>query len=231
MAQLIFKPRPKMHSWTAPEPRAPRRNWFYFWAIGAWLLTVAIAYRWFSDVADDEPTASSDGAESNGRDANGRDANGRDGTMNEPTRDARERDVISAPKPASAAAAATLPEQGTATQVGTRPARAGNASVTAACEDFIKESNGAMDGRLPTHLERSPVDAFIGENAWTKPCRTRRRHTAQLCVAIQDGEVKGLSAVISPPDLSVENCLREQAAKLVLQPEGSVRVIRTSVIL
>jgi hypothetical protein len=173
------------------------------------MLTLGVAYWWFSD----------DGAE-----------RASESGVAELADSPATAVPVTPPSVATAAAAAAVqsPESKPATVT---PARTGPNSVGLPCEDFLKDTSGQVEGRLPTHLERSAVDTFIGENAWAKPCRGRRRHTAELCVATQDGQVKGLSVTIAPPDLTLETCLREQAAKLTLQPEAAVRVIRTSLVL
>jgi hypothetical protein len=110
------------------------------------------------------------------------------------------------------------------------PTKSANGEIRA-CEEFLQQAKEMSDVRLPAHLGRSAIDTFIGENDWARPCRSSHRRIVDLCVAIRDGAVQGLTARTSPPNLTLENCLREQAKKLSLQPEANVRVIRTKIVL
>jgi hypothetical protein len=202
MALITYKPRPKMHSWAPPSPPKPRRSRFYLCAVLGWLAATGVGYRWLSN--DSEPNA--DDAQSAELPAP---------VSRQPPTTAERR---------SAGAVAVDP----ASNVDVQPAAPKANAEILACEEFLKEASEPSDNRLPAYLGRSALDTFIGENDWAKPCRTKHRRTAHLCIAIRDGAVRGLTVRTSPPNLTLENCLREQAAKLVLQPEATLRVIRTT---
>jgi hypothetical protein len=207
MAPLTYKPQPKMHSWTPPSPPKPKRSKFFLWAVLGWLLATAGGYYWPWGERDraEEPTAEMRSLEP---------------TRLSPRVPVQERPLESRPSspqrpPSSNVEPTTHPSKGEV-----RP-----------CEEFIQQATEATDNRLPMHLGRSAIDVFIGENDWAKPCRSGHRRTVALCVAIRDGAVVGLTARTSPPNLTLENCLREQAAMLSLQQESTVRVVRTTLAL
>lgn len=209
MAPLTYKPRPKMHSWTPPLPPKPRRSRFYFWAVLGWLGATAVSYRWLSSDASDPDTALAE--------ADVPAPSLTSSTPAEPQRTAVPATTGAAPDaPARSEDAPTM--------------KPFNGEIRA-CEEFLQQAKEMSDVRLPAYLGRSAIDTFIGENDWARPCRTNHRRIVDLCVAIRDGAVQGLTARTSPPNLTLENCLREQARKLSLQPEASVRVIRTKIAL
>jgi hypothetical protein len=215
MAPLVYRPRPKLHSWTVPEPPKPRRSRFYLWAVAAWLGATALGYHWLSTSAGrGEPETSREEAIDL--------ATARDPTPDSTANLATTSQTSSLSSGRSLEPAPSGKRDGGTDQSGT--------SILP-CEQFLEQTGDPVDSRLPAHLGRSALDVFIGENAWARPCRTRHRIKAELCIAIRDGSVRGLSVRTSPPNLTLETCLREQAAKLVLQPESNVRVIRTTVFL
>ncbi len=207
MAPLTYKPRPKMHSWTPPSPPKPKRSKFFLWAVLGWLFATAGGYYWLW---------------------------GERGKAEKPTSETRSLDSLLLPARAPVQAPLLEPRpsvpQGAPSSGEERALPKSNAELRP-CEEFIQQATEATDSRLPMHLGRSAIDVFIGENDWARPCRAGHRRTVALCVAIRDGAVVGLTARTSPPNLTLENCLREQAAKLSLQPETAVRVVRTTLAL
>jgi len=213
MAPLTFKSRPKMHSWSPPLPPKPKRSRFYVWAVLGWFGATAVSYLWLSGNRDEANSAVTP-------------PNPVDGALVPPALEVSMQRVdarvaVPTPQPPSAMQRASESE---------RPSPTNDGEVRA-CEEFIEQANQAPDNRLPTYLGRSAIDQFIGENDWARPCRAAKRRPLALCVAIRDGAVVGLTARSSPPNLTLENCLREQAKKLALQPESAVRVIRSTLYL
>lgn len=205
MAQLIYKPRPKIPSWSPPVAPKPKRNYFYWWAVTAWLLVVGIGYHFLPiDWGERSVTRDSESAPSPA------------------PASIPEQTSVSGIR-ASNDVVVREPEENTS-PVATKPA----STEILSCEEFADAKSIAPEGRLPMHLGRSALDAFIGENDWAKPCRGKHRQTVQLCVAILDGAVRGLTLKSVRPNLTLENCLREQAKKLVLAPESSLRIVNTT---
>lgn len=218
MAQLIYKPRPKMPSWSPPIEPKPKRSYFYWWAVVVWLSVIAVGYHFLpidwgrrpqdasivesappmnpGDAAT--PTERTPPASSPLQGETSAERSGSDRVAHESQSDA----------PSNGAKQASL--------------------EIVSCEEFSKEKSIAPESRLPMHLGRSALDAFIGENEWARPCRGKHHQTVQLCVAILDGAVRGLTLKSARPNLTLENCLREQAKKLVLAPDSSLRIVNTT---
>jgi hypothetical protein len=219
---LTYKPRLKMRSWAPPFPPRPKRSRFLLWAVAGWLLATGIGYRWVVDIgagASDEATSDDDEPEESAQKLRA-----------DMTDDGR---ATAEPPQAPSVAHAEPPQSGADIDdpLSATSAERTRTRVTGeilSCDEFIKQAGEPRDNRLPAHLGRSALDVFIGENDWAKPCRKRHRLTAPLCVAIQDGAVRGLSVHTSPRDLTLETCLREQAAKLVLPPDSTPQVVRTT---
>jgi hypothetical protein len=92
------------------------------------------------------------------------------------------------------------------------------------CDAFLAEARAGEAERMPAHLGRSALDQFIGSTEWTKPCRGRRRRSIEFCAAVRDGRIVGLTLRAIPKDLSLEDCVREQAQKLTLRSEPSLHI-------
>lgn len=211
MAALEYKPRPKMHSWVPPTPPKPQRSRFYLWGLLAWLLTIAAGYHWMSNESEGDTS----GAARDDLPVSSRSIEQLPRTESDVASSVRQ----SIRKPATSP---RIAPQGSA------PVTAPVASELPPCEAFLNLASESKENRLPAHLGRSPLDLFIGENVWARPCRAKHRRNVRLCVAIRDGAILGLTIGISPQNLTLETCLREQIAKLVLQPESNLRIIRTT---
>lgn len=213
MAQLVYKPRPKMRTWTPPQVPKPKRSHFYLWSVLGWFGVLAVGYYWLpidweQREAEPAPVAPDLGASV--------------GTSHAPelveqrnsadSRTPREAPALDPPDANALSSGATT--------------RASTEILP--CEAFTQGGRVTPESRLPTHLERSAVDAFIGPNDWARPCRGKHRRVVHLCVAIENGSVRGLSAKTGRADLTLETCLREQAKKLVLPPEETLRVVNTT---
>lgn len=214
-AVLVYKPRPKMGEWSPPRIPTPKRSRFLLWAVSVWLCVIAAGYHWlpidWGQRWVEEPAV-----------------------------------VPQADRPNAAAALTALNRQPDSNEGAVRKGTNGDEPLVSErsesarnrvespsteilpCEEFRKGSSALPESRLPMHLGRSAVDAFIGPNDWAKPCRGKHRQTIQLCVAISNGMVRGLSAKLARPNLTLEACLREQAKKLVLPPEDTLRIVNTT---
>lgn len=213
MAPLIYKPRPKLRSWTPSQVPKPKRSYFYRWAVLAWLLVIALGYHWLpidwtQRQVEEESTAVSRPNPVDSRLGHAAQRTDRGSTADE------------APSNGEA--------QGAQVKLAP-PSRAtpSNPEILR-CEDFTRGQSAMPESRLPTHLGRSALDAFIGPNDWAKPCRGKQRQLIHLCVAIENGSVRGLTAKTARPNLTLEACLREQAKKLVLPPEETLRIVNTT---
>jgi hypothetical protein len=216
MAILAYKPRLKMGEWTPPETPKPKRSRFFVLALFGWLSAIVAGYHWApidwrqrwvqeagagSEVDRSEAVVASTAFD---HQTGARKAVARDSTKGDEPPLVLER-----------SASARSQVEPTNTEI-------------LPCEEFKKGASAQSEGRLPMHLGRSAVDAFIGPNDWAKPCRGKHRQTIQLCVAISNGTVRGLSAKLARPNLTLEACLREQAKKLVLPPEDTLRIVNTT---
>jgi hypothetical protein len=191
-----------MHSWEAPEPRPPRRSLLLWFALVAWFGALYLGYQRLG--------------------------------RNETTADTSRAAEADAPTLAEARARPDLPPIETATGTVAAPAPvtapAASQSQTAtslpSCESFSSEAKGNDQERVPAHLGRSVLDRFLGDTEWTRPCRGRkRRSTVQFCAAIRDGELVGLTLKSSPKSVGLEECIREQARKVVVRSESVVRIV------
>lgn len=215
MAPLVYKPRPKLREWSPPRIPTPKRSRFLLWAVLGWLGVVAVGYHWlpidWGQYWVQEPDGTSQ-ADRSSAVAASTEFNRQIRTAEATTSEGSNSD-----EPLAA-------ERSTSTRSQSEPT---NTEILP-CEEFKKGASALPESRLPMHLGRSAVDVFIGANDWAKPCRGRHRQTIQLCVAISNGMVRGLSAKLSRPNLTLEACLREQAKKLVLPPEETLRIVNTT---
>ncbi|MGC4070480.1 MAG: hypothetical protein QM784_38610 [Polyangiaceae bacterium] len=214
-----------MRSWTTPEPPPPRKSRFLSLALVAWLAALALAFRWVWPVGyspfEDTESAAPEAIDESPR-----------VTRTTVMDAAASNEAISGSL--STAREATEDTNGSAARedAATSPASSSRAAVPRTvtelpeCEAFLGEAKAAGYGRLPTHIGLSPLDAFVGSTQWTKPCLGRRRRTVELCAAIRDGSLVGLTLHAKPVDLTLEECLREAALKLTFRSEPEVRIYR-----
>lgn len=222
-AVLVYKPRPRMGEWSPPRIPTPKRSRFLLWAVLGWLCVIAAGYHWlpidWGQRWVQEPEVASEADRSSVAAAS---------TALNRQNSAAETAVSEWPK--GAVRNGTNGDEPPA-QERSESARSQSEPTSTEilpCEEFERGAKAQPEGRLPMHLGRSAVDAFIGPNDWAKPCRGKRRQTIQLCVAISNGMVRGLSAKLARPNLTLEACLREQAKKLVLPPEDTLRIVNTT---
>lgn len=211
MTLIGYKSRPRMRSWTAPEPPPPRRSGYLWFALLAWLGALVLGYRWVWP----DPFA--------------------------PFRSSEESTDVTTPP---FLPNASLPPKTMAPLPPTYPpSAASQTSVVQAvessakpttlpqdlpgCEAFRAESQNGDNLRMPAHLGQAAFGSFIGETAWLKPCRGKVRRVIKFCAAIRDGALVGLSLRAEPRNLTLENCVREQALKVPLRAEPSLTVMET----
>jgi hypothetical protein len=209
-----------------PEPPPPRKSRFLWLALLAWIAALGLAFRWVWPEGY-SPFQS--------------EVSSRVDALDEPPRAAHVSDSISPAPSMETAPGAAPPTSNDAPDTNGRAARDETTPPPASvaqgptprratdlpdCETFLGEAKAAGYGKLPTHIGLSALDAFVGSTQWTKPCQGRRRRSVELCAAIRDGSLVGLTLHAKPVDLTLEECVREAALKLTFRVEPEVRIYR-----
>ena len=212
MALLGYKPRPRMRSWAAPEPPPPRRSGYLLIALLGWFGALYVGYRWVwpgtSPFRNDETALESEQSENN------------EGTPEPATLTRYEAPQTVVPVNPSASDTERARDE---TAAAPKPSN----GELPGCEGFRAEIVDSDNERMPAHLGMAAIGSFIGESAWLKPCRGHKRRSMRFCAAIRNGSLLGLTLRAEPPDLTLENCVREQALKVPLRAEPSLRIIET----
>jgi hypothetical protein len=213
-----------MRSWTLPEPPPPRRSRFLWLALLSWIAAIALSFRWVWP----EGTSPFENTGSSALETLAETPPPRANAETAP------RSLAASPSPSSAIDVASEKPNRRAPSDETEPGSAQSPRATAprtpaelpGCETFLGEAKAAGYGRLPTHIGLSALDSFVGSTQWTKHCRGRKRRSVELCAAIRDGSLVGLTLQAKPVDLTLEECLREAALKLTFRSEPELRIYR-----
>jgi hypothetical protein len=99
------------------------------------------------------------------------------------------------------------------------------------CEVVIAGANEEVDLRSSRHdapdLSRDALAAVLENGAYLTACGVPDRTTLDICVAVQEGKVKGVTVVTRPTDAALATCVRKAVARLRFPYGSRVDITRT----
>jgi hypothetical protein len=98
------------------------------------------------------------------------------------------------------------------------------------CESAAASANQSLDlgaARGAPDLTREALAAVLENGAYLAGCGIPARTTLDICAAVQDGKVVGVSAVTEPQSAAVNACVRRAVASLRFPHSARLDVTRT----
>lgn len=104
------------------------------------------------------------------------------------------------------------------------------ASTLPSCESVVASSSQDIDFVGRDKTPDLPPEAFarvLNHGAYLAGCSVPERTSLQICVAVQEGQAKGVSVVAEPANLGVSGCVANAVARLSFPYSRRLDVART----
>jgi hypothetical protein len=128
---------------------------------------------------------------------------------------------------------ADTPRELSASSAPRNPRNDGNDSAGAlpSCEAVVAGANQEIDLRSSRQaapdLSRDALARVLDNGAYLTACGVPDRTTLDICVAVQEGKVKGVTVVTRPTDAALATCVRKAVARLRFPYGARMDIART----